>query len=137
MADTKYCDTVDESVAPMESVSFVSDFRRAKISPIIYFCSIGTSCITVKKKKNSKQFQQQKPEAINQLRRIWLMYCKIGLCWMVRAFKFCKHLKKPCKRSDTCAAQAPNPDNTTSILPAASIMGCCNCAFLPHPQRPL
>lgn len=50
MADKKYYEAVDENVAPMKSVSFVTDFRRAKISSIISFCSIGSSCIKVKKK---------------------------------------------------------------------------------------
>lgn len=119
MADTKYYDAVEENVAPMKSMSFVTDFRRAKISSIIYFCSVRPSCITVKKNKN-KKIQQQKPEAINQLRKIWLMYCKIGLCWMVHAFKFCKHLKKPCMRSDACAAPVPEPGQYPSCLPQAS-----------------
>lgn len=50
MADKKYYEAVDENVAPMKSVSFVTDFRRAKISSIISFCSTGSSCIKVKKK---------------------------------------------------------------------------------------
>lgn len=107
MADKKYYEAVDENVAPMKSVSFVTDFRRAKISSIISFCSTGSSCI--KGKKKLKKIHQQKTEAINQPRKIWLMYCKVGLCCMVRAFKFCKHLKKPCQKRDTCAAPAPEP----------------------------
>lgn len=51
MADAKYCDEVDESMAQMKSMSFVTVFRRARISSIIYFCSVGPSCVTVKKKK--------------------------------------------------------------------------------------
>lgn len=48
MVDTKHYDTVDENVTPMKSMSFVTDFRRAKISSIIYLCSVGPSCVTVK-----------------------------------------------------------------------------------------
>lgn len=61
MADRKYYDAVDENVAPMKSMSFVTDFRRAKISSIIYFCSIGPSCITVKKKKKKSNNKSLKP----------------------------------------------------------------------------
>lgn len=61
MADTKYYEAVDENVAPMKSVSFVTDFRRAKISSIISFCSIESSCIAAKKKKRAKiKIHQQK-----------------------------------------------------------------------------
>lgn len=55
MADTKYYEAVDENVAPMKSVSFVTDFRRAKISSIISFCSIESSCIAAKKKKKGQK----------------------------------------------------------------------------------
>jgi len=112
MADTKYYDAVDENVAPVKSVSFVTDFRKAKISWIICFCSIGPSCITVKKTK----VQQQKPDAIHQLRRNWLTHCETGFCGTVRAFKFCERSKKPRKRGEACAAPVPEPRQYPSCL---------------------
>lgn len=61
MVDTKHYDAVDENVTPMKSMSFVTDFRRAKISSIIYLCSVGPSCVTVKiikiKKSNNKSLK--------------------------------------------------------------------------------
>lgn len=48
------------------------------------------------------------------------MYCKIGLCRVVRAFKFCNHLEKPWKRSDTCATLVPEPRQHPSCLLQAS-----------------
>lgn len=48
MANTKHYNEVDENVTPVKSMSFVTDFRRAKISSIIYLCSVGSSCVTVK-----------------------------------------------------------------------------------------
>lgn len=77
MADTKYYDAVNENVAQMKSMRFLTDYERVKFSPLIYVCSIGPSCITVRKReKNQKEIQQQTRKVINQLRKIWLMYCK-------------------------------------------------------------
>lgn len=55
MADTKYYDAVDENVAQMKSMRFLTDYRRAKFSSLIYFCSIGPNCITVRKRGKKKR----------------------------------------------------------------------------------
>lgn len=68
MVNTKYYDAVNENVTPVKAMSFVTIFGRAKISPIIYFCSIGPSCITVKIIKTKKSDNKSPKPLINSER---------------------------------------------------------------------
>lgn len=68
MVNTKYYYAVNENVTPVKAMSFLTIFGRAKISPIIYFCSTGPSCITVKIIKIKKSDNKSLKPLINSER---------------------------------------------------------------------
>lgn len=68
MVNTKYYDAVIENMTQVKAMSFLTVFGRAKISPIIFFCSTGPSCITVKIIKIKKSDNKSPKPLINSER---------------------------------------------------------------------